>query len=337
MKKHYIIILLFVLILFSCNQNNKNDTIILKHEEIKIEDMIIGYARSIKNIDSFLIVLDYKNEALFHLVNINKMQYKGIFGIKGEGPKDFIHPVGLTQYAVHSLCCYDLMNRKISEISIHNDSISSKTIMKCDTLTNFNIIPGNNNSYIGVGSYQDSMFKIINKEGQIIKGYFSYPSKDKDEAKIPENIRAMAYQGQIDINPSRNKFAYATSYAKQLYFFSIKENRIQTIKEIKESYPQYIPDTSQGTSAVFDRKAPFGFTDIITDKYIYALYSGKSFEKHRLKCSEGNNLLIYNWEGDLVKEYEFDISVLCFCVNEKNNIIYAIANNPNPTIVVFKI
>lgn len=224
------------------------------------------------------------------------------------------------------------------ELKLYNDSIFFNTIMKCDTLMNFNVVVTNNHAFIGVGSYQDSMFKIINEKGQVTKGYFTYPYKNKTEGKISANVRAMAYQGTMEINPSQNKLVYVTSYAKQLYFFLVEEGKMQLIKEIKDSYPQYIPDTSHGVSAIYDKKAPFGFTDVTTtDQFVYALYSGKSFEEYGLQCSEGNKLFVYTWGGELVDEYTLDIDINCICVDNHDEIMYAIANNPDPQIVKFNI
>lgn len=338
MRKCYNILLLIPFFLFSCDQRGNTGLNLLKHENVEIEDLMIGYGRSIRQIDSFLVILDYKNDALFHLVNVKRMKYKGAFGVKGDGPQEFIHPSDMAQYTSHSLCCYDLMKRTVSELKLYNDSIFFNTIMKCDTLMNFNVVVTNNHAFIGVGSYQDSMFKIINEKGQVTKGYFTYPYKNKTEGKISANVRAMAYQGTMEINPSQNKLVYVTSYAKQLYFFLVEEGKMQLIKEIKDSYPQYIPDTSHGVSAIYDKKAPFGFTDVTTtDQFVYALYSGKSFEEYGLQCSEGNKLFVYTWGGELVDEYTLDIDINCICVDNHDEIMYAIANNPDPQIVKFNI
>lgn len=338
MKKRWNILLLILFILFSCNRRDTTMAILLEHESVEIENLMIGFAGGVKQVDSFLVILDYKNNAFFHLVNTERMQYDGSFGLKGDGPLDFLHPSDIIRYTSHSLCCYDLMKRTVSELKFYNDSIFFNTIMKCDTLMNFNVLPVKNNNFIGVGLYQDSMFKIINRKGRITKGYFSYPYKDETEAKIHANVRGMAYQGPMDINPSQNKLVYATSYAKQLYFFSVEEDKMRLIKEIKESYPQYIPDTSQGVSIVYDKKAPFGFTDVVTtDKFVYALYSGKSFEEYGLQDSEGDNLLVYNWQGELIRTYKLDVDVSCICVDDRDKIMYAITNNPDPLIVKFVI
>lgn len=47
--------------------------------------------------------------------------------------------------------------------------------------------------------------------------------------------------------------------------------------------------------------------------FIYALYSGKTTVEHALSAFHGNSIKVYDWEGNLLKEFTFDIDVSSSC------------------------
>ena len=75
----------------------------------------------------------------------------------------------------------------------------------------------------------------------------------------------------------------------------------------------------------------------VTDKYVYALYSGRTFKKHKMAAYEGETIYVYDWTGRLVKTYQLDVAITQFCVDEDENRLFAMANIPEPTIVSFNL
>ena len=69
---------------------------------------------------------------------------------------------------------------------------------------------------------------------------------------------------------------------------------------------------------------------------MYTLYSGRSLKEHGLKCFQSNLIHVYDWEGKLVKKLQLDIDVKQMAVTKDNRKIYAIADLPDPVLVVFE-
>ena len=78
-----------------------------------------------------------------------------------------------------------------------------------------------------------------------------------------------------------------------------------------------------------------------TDKRVYLLYSGRSIEDTNVNSHEkarlANQIHVYDWNGKPIKKFETDVDLEKICINETENIIYAIAYNPDPEIVYFKL
>jgi hypothetical protein len=76
-----------------------------------------------------------------------------------------------------------------------------------------------------------------------------------------------------------------------------------------------------------------------TDEYVYLLRGNQSIEyfASEQKEYETDDLVIYNWEGTLIKEIKLDIPCRNICVTPDNKRIWAIANTPEPSLVFFNL
>ncbi|MBQ8442360.1 MAG: hypothetical protein IJX29_03230 [Bacteroides sp.] len=52
---------------------------------------------------------------------------------------------------------------------------------------------------------------------------------------------------------------------------------------------------------------------------------------------EGKTILVYDWAGKLLKTCQLDVTITKFCVDEDEDVVYAVANIPEPTIVRFEL
>jgi hypothetical protein len=238
---------------------------------------------------------------------------------------------------------YDMMKREYIELSIpftpgdHSKKI--KTI-SFEGLS-FSIQSACFNQYIGIGPYEDGMFKLYDPTGKIINYFYEFPSKDNDERSISNQLRAMAYQGNITLNPQKNKLAYTCTNGEIIHFYEVTKNSIEIIKKIENTYPEYVPETDGGgISAAMKRENNVGYLNLYaTDRFVYALYSGVSandFLKTHTSFS-GDILHIYDWNGTIKRKIKLDISCGHICVSSDDKRIYAIAEYPEPTIVYYEL
>lgn len=339
--KKTVALLIFTLLIFGCTPPAKEETgTLLSHEVIELPETIIGNAYSIRQVGNFLVVLDYSNDSFFHLINLKNQTYKGLYGNKGQGSNDFIHPGKLHPYNNNQLCSFDSSKGEIKLLTIHtdNETMGCSTLCRVKQNLAFEIIPTNENTLLTNGAFEESMFLLTTLQNETLSSSEEYPFKDDQEHKLPNQLRAMAYQGILAINEQK-KFAYATSNAHQIYFYEVKDNKLMKTGETIKSYAQYIPDgSSSGHSVINDGNSPECFTDLtVTANHVYALYSGRTFKEYKYSYRESEYLFVYDWNGKQVKSYRLDIPICCFCIDEKGQRIYAIANLPDPTLVTFSL
>jgi hypothetical protein len=202
---------------------------------------------------------------------------------------------------------------------------------------NFKIIKTAYGQYIGIGIHPDGMFQLYDSLGNEIRSFFEYPYRDAGEQKIKSPIRAMAYQGKISADLSGTRFAYAASHADIIHFYSLSENDIQLVKKIETRFCEYAPDERDGrVAAKIDPGNRNGCVDLYaTNKYVYCLYSGKTFRDEQEKAFESERLRIYDWSGNLFREVILDVPCKFLCISPDDKIMWAIVEIPEPIITRF--
>ena len=119
-----------------------------------------------------------------------------------------------------------------------------------------------------------------------------------------------------------------------LYFYRVLPNgELELISKQENAYAHY-----DHTNGAHYGTAPHHYIDACTtEDYVYTLYSGRSLKEHGLKCFQGNLIHVYDWEGKLVKKLQLDIDIKQMAVSKDNRKIYAIADLPDPVLVVFEL
>ena len=323
----------------SCH-SKKEDVAVrkLQHVELDIPNLIIGSPGGLQKKGNNLIILDYKSDSLFHLIDINSKRYVGMFGGRGQGPNELNHPNNI-HFSGNRMYCYDVGKSEIKQLELDatNINISCSTVFRFKNHWRFDAIPIAGQRFVVNGCFEDAMFGIINEQNEILYTAESYPYKDEVEQKIPSRFRAMAYQGTMRLN-NKGYMAFATSNAKLLYLYNISNGELEKLGEVIDRYAQYIPDASMpgAYSVALDGKKPQGYTDLaVNDHFIFALYSGRSFKEYKMSCSESEYIYVYDWNGKLVSLYKLDVPVNHICIDEMEKKIYAISNLPDPVIVTF--
>ena len=185
------------------------------------------------------------------------------------------------------------------------------------------------------GCFEHGMLHVTDTAGMLLQVTRDFPARDRTESMLSNQLRFMAYQGCMDTDGKGN-VAYLMADSKQCYVYSLVEDSLAEIFSDQSSYPFYKPEGNEGFSVSFKPENKFGFQDITADESgFYGLYSGKSFQDYRQKAFESSLVEAYTWKGALKALYRFDIPVLCFCIDKKRDVFYAITNNPDPVLVCF--
>ena len=333
------VVCLSLLLLSACGSSHTEEPSVtmrqLRHERIELPDMLLASPGGIQQMGDELLIIDFRSDSLFHRVHVPRREYLGQYGQRGQGPEDFIHPASLNPYGRNALCCYDQGTRRLKVIE--RDSLTHRlrnsTLLTCSGPWYFDVIPYGEGRFVVQGCIQDSLFAVLDSEGEPVCLAGEHPYKDARERSFDPHSRAMAYQGPFRITPS-GKMAFATSSSKIMYIYRLEQDRLQPVTMQAEWYSDYMPESNKGGgfSVVF-KSSVVAYRDLsLSDSRIYALYSGRLYSEQGWYCQY---IHAYDWEGNLKEQYQLDVPIIFFCVDESARRIYGIAAQPNPELVQF--
>jgi hypothetical protein len=339
----FIRIVISILALGSCS-NNKDPLTCFKEEiyVTPIELPIQGIEKVLSPhliylVNNYLIAFDFKGDNFFGLIDLPARKYIKHFGIKGKGPNEFMSPFSINSYG-NDIEIFDLILNSLLHFSI--DSIARNTLNyhKIDFQTDIRfhrIVRVKYNQFVATGNFEQK-YLLLNRNGEIIKYKYEYPD---DQTNNPGPIKSMAYQGKLVVSPDSSKILYA-NYSSAIFEISrIEKGDIVKIKDSYITFPKYTPDKKvKGYSVIHDRNNPFGFIDACTsNKHIFLLYSGKSHKNYKQDAFTGEQILVYDWEGNPQYKMKLDRSIVSISTDSTENVIYGLSVDERARILEIKL
>lgn len=336
---------LLILFFSSCSQNsNKNEGFVIncQHKILFDDDeYILGKPNSMALIDSVLIIVDSQTNPMLHLLNVKTGNPIGQFLSRGQGPDEYMKIGTLGRLNKDTLFFHDLNKRVCCFLVLpkkENGEIQIIEAFKCAETAHNTLVPLTDASYIASGIYQEGRFCLLTDSGRTKKFWGTYPSRDDMEESVSNLIKSQAYMGQLSSSPANDKFVFHATAADMLSFYKYENKEIRLIKDIQRSLPDYKYGKDINEFLGTSRKKPITYLSVCTtEKFVYLLYSGKTYMENQLKAFESNEIHVYDWNGERVKMLSLDIDIKEMVVSDDDSIMYAVADLPNPTVVKFKL
>jgi hypothetical protein len=334
MKTGFITLLLFCVIVCSCKKNKaimeSPIEIYLSEVEYNINKEELAKVEGIQCNDSSLIVFDYHSGESYTLFDVNTAQCYGRFGQIGQGPDEiqlgcsgiltesvfsiFYHPIGfVAKYNVDSL-----------RLNIHS---KLRILTKYDIQDAFfsQVCPVNDSIFLGAGVYNSEFqYALFDKANAVLDyGVWIYNARDLSFNKYH---KFMSNQGFLRKHPGKNKFVYSLKNSANIDFFEITSwNTILPTKIIRQRNPVYKPVSNNNMLMVVpDLDCSIGYVDLaVCSHHVYALYTEKKVTESY--CS--NSVLVYDWNGNLVKTYRLNREAYSIAVNERLNRLFTVIKN----------
>ena len=324
--------------LFSCSSGKEQKEVVVqsvKHEVLMGDECMIGITREIELLnDSISVVINSRSEDAFQILHHAEKKAVNL-GKIGQGPDDFLLLFFISMDG-DDFSFYDVNKNRYSTIQLNteDDSWQVKHDFKLDSLTHLHIRPIADNRYVSTGIYEDCTLMVLDEDGMPLKKFGEWPYKDEEEKKVSGKTRAMVYQGELVAHPSGNKVAHIISMGDIFYFYEVSPDGDLVLKSKQEkAYANY----NHANGAHYQSSLHYSVDACTTEDYVYMLYSGRSLKEYGLKCFHGNLVLVYDWDGNLVKKLQLDVDVKHIAVSKDNRKLYAIADLPDPVLVVFEI
>ena len=339
MRTHVFLATCLLALLFSCSTKKEQEEVViqsLKHEVLMGDEYLIGKINDMALMnDSIPVVINVRSDNAFQVLDYSRKKVLEV-GNVGQGPDDFLLSFGLSSGMENTFSANDVNRRRFSTVHLNpeDDSWRVEHHLKFDSLMHIYVQPIANNRYVATGIYDDCHLMLLDEKGKPLKGFGEWPYQDEQEKKVPGKIRASVYQGKLEVSPSGDKLVFAVASGDMLYFYRILPNgELELISKHENTYAHY-----EHTTGAHYGTAPFSNIDACaTDDYVYTLYAGRSLKEHGMKCFQGNLIRVYDWKGTLVKKLQLDVDVEQIVVSKDDRKIDAIADLPDPVLVVFEL
>lgn len=339
MKKIFFVTLI-VLLASSCREKSSDiftNTIQIKHQKVFDTDELVFRNGEMlyMGIDSSLIIQNFSDDFLLTKVRLKDNKVSYLLPV-GNGPGQFVS-ITLSQKETDSTILFqddnssqvyrlNVVSGKIENDFFYGDSRVLRMIKA-------------NNLHIATGIFKEAMFSIWNNNSQTY--LCEYP--EDNMKNINSATKSLAYQGKLLVNEELDRILFCSKFFSYFEIFQIDQTEINSLK--KSYIGEYLYKPSSDENLVYAH--PYennreGYTDAyVTNKRIYLLYSGRSISDINIdsheKASLANKILVYDWNGVPISKYITNVDLDKICVNEAENVIYAIAFNPDPEIVFFQL
>jgi len=343
MKKSYPIILA-ILVLAGCNENadqemiiNSNSLTIESFPETsnytftKLTDYTEGTPYKFYEVDSGLYIFDIKgrDNKIFHFYNLEKHEFTQNFIGKGHGPNESFspHASGLKN---GKLWVFDFTMRKIIETDLIN--LEEKEIRLPYYFNHIEIL--NEKENIGnVLSNSNFKFQKIDKQtGKLISEFGVF---DKIPEGINDELLHEYFQSSFSISPNEKKLVSVYRWHDAIEIFDLEtlESKLfYGAGNINNDFGLVIGETGD---LILDRGGDMVQCTVdisVTDNYIYKLFSG--ITESVVDYFYCNTVLVYDWEGNPIKQIQLDRKVMSFSVSPDDSRLYSFDVNTGEVIYV---
>lgn len=175
-----------------------------------------------------------------------------------------------------------------------------------------------------VGFTNDMRFALVSPDS-LYDVYKDYPQVVEDKER---NARVFTYACKTKYRPDYKYWVQGTYIGGTLEIFKIEESCILSVKQLF-IYPSLFQDT--GSSVTWGDNTTIGFDDIyVTQKHIYALLSGtkgSDLKQSPPKHPFTDTILIFDWEGNLIKKIKTDCMIMTIAVDSFEQNAYLVSFN----------
>jgi hypothetical protein len=340
---HNLLICCLLTVAIGCKNTNNNLSydsfpvnISLTGKSIETDSVMLRYPFRIKHQDSLAIVMDLHHpDYFYHSFTYPQFRYLSSFGKRGQAPEENLS-VENFRLAGGKMWGLDANKHLITNLSlqrVHEKTSTKEISLDKEIIRALDFALYDDSCFIIPDYSGKHRFHIIDMNGDIKSSRGEIPSV---EHKNKDIALAQAWRSFIDYNPDNGILAMVTQLGEVLEIFNLKDGT-HIVKFGPHGEPEY-----NETEGMAIPSGIMGFSDIqVTDKYIYAVFHGRSFkeiaQQQQPAIDGGQYIYVFSVKGEPLVRYTLDRFIYGIDVNEKTNELYAVDVNSNLPIVKFKL
>ena len=308
MRKKILHLTAFLFIITSCN--NKSDFIFDHVENITVDTIPIQHIfpspQEMTITGDILTVASYGSGEMLHFYKIPALKYMYSASKKGQGPGEFqAFPMICHNTGSDKLYIWGYTPLTINEWLIHNDSLllnKTHTLNQYETFNQLHIVHDSLFIYSAIPS--DFSIKKYNLN--------THKETGKISLKIGDHNQPFFSLDYGFVAATDSCMVYAYNYKKQIDIYDIASLKLKKRLSDNKNYPPPVIGD-------YDDNVHQYINIVAGKKYFYALYHGK-YGKDR--TVNGDIIEVFDYNGNPVVKYVFNICPRVFTIDEANNMLY---------------
>lgn len=305
-------------------------------ERINLEKLGIFNPTKVIKKDSLLIVLD--------LEGLNKIsfyhedgQLLGSYLPTGYGDNKGLYILTMNLDPNNMLTAYDFGNERLIEFDLNQFGQPGfgPVFIPVPREKKHLSVAKNGPVTVATGMFDEGRYALIHGEKE--EYFLDYP-RVPAHRDIDNTQKSILFASNITkIKPDGTKFVCANMQSGVIDLCSILSNiTITRTKELNLYSPLATVKRTRRKPVAYSTDNLFGFCDIeVTDKYVYALYSGRSYRKYKEKIGYGERIVVFDWEGNHVHTYLLGEPFVSISLCEEENAVYGLTNHPNSVLIKY--
>ena len=272
----------------------------------------------------FLFVENRKRtDSLFHIYDLTNYELKNAFGIKGDGPDDFVLS-WLYNTQLQDILIADNSKNMLFRYSIDEEGQAVFQDVKKPSYISGVIDAAfiNDSLYVVDAMYLAPCLYLLSLQDDLPRKSRQYRNPAIRDYYIDPNM------GNVFANESRIAFCYG--YRKQIDFMDTDLNLIKSVK-FKYDSPKNIQGLGDKISYAYGY---FG------KRYLYVLFFGTTWREQRETTFRNTFLEVFDLDGNPVIRYRLDgIGPAYFAVDEETFTLYGAGEDgyPEDCLLVYKL
>ena len=213
-------------------------------------------------------------------------------------------------------------------------SSHSETVVKLPSGEQHLIAARVGDRVIATGLYDEGRYLLYSLPDQSARYFLSYP----DHPVYPglrEKTKAMLYASNVlRVRPDGEAFVCADMYSGVIDFCRVMADSIERVRLVRLHYPEVEVSEIPSSRVTYCQGNRFGFLDVaVTEDKVYALYSGKTYKMDRGRAFESNCLLVYDWEGNLIRTLYFGDALTGISYDREERALYGVTQGSEMGLV----
>lgn len=242
---------------------------------------------------------------------------------RGEGPEEALN-IAYISMSDDAVVSVESNKRLLIEIPFHLNKVRFSSLPP-DYGAYTSVIKGQE-GFVTLGCFKEGRY-MYHKPAEGKTAFFGDYRVHNKYKKLDNFTKSLIYiSSKVAIKPDMTRFVAINFNNGVIDINGINKDSIVNLKQLDFHYQEISVEGSKDNPHVATKRSnKNGFYDVATsDKYIYTIYSGKSFDEAGRTMDHCEYLMVFDWDGKPVGCYKLNVPLYAICYNKQDNAIYGV-------------